>query len=325
MRMKGTAWLGGIAAAGLMLAGVARAQDPNANQDAHRRGTERAVAAMAAGDMPGPIDSLQDLQDTGKMLFKLADANNDGQISQREATDAGNLLVGGFFFRADQNGDGKISRDEARQARESLLKQKPYLRFVLDRAKYTATHDNQRGNQGNTSNPDPYQALTSLLDTNNDRQLQATELRQAVQTAVQGMFAAADTNRDGQLSPTEINAAMYGMARTAVQTAFQAADADHNGSLSKEEFDKALTQPGNVVFDILDANLDGQLSQQELDRAGRVVASMVRRAALPEAPNSPANLISTGRRPSEVAPVPNIPPPTQPDRGNRPGGTNPPR
>ena len=46
----------------------------------------------------GPIQNIQDLQDTGKLLFKLADTNNDGQISQKEATDAGNLLVGGFFF-----------------------------------------------------------------------------------------------------------------------------------------------------------------------------------------------------------------------------------
>ena len=322
--MRMTTWLSGMAAAGLVLAGVARAQQPGADPGAQRRGTERAVAAMAAGDLPGPIDSLQDLQDTGKMLFKLADANNDGQISQREAIDAGNLLVGGFFFRADQNGDGTISRDEARQARDTLLKQKPYLRFVLDRAKYSAQHGGAQGNRANanaTNNADPWQTLTGLLDTNNDRQIQATELRQAVQTAVQGMFAAADTNRDGQLSPTEINAALYGSVRTAMQAAFQAADADRNGSLSKEEFDKALTQPGNVVFDILDANLDGQLSQQELDRAGRVAASMLRRAAVPEAANSPANLISTGRTPGEVAPVPNIP---APNRGNNPGA-NPPR
>ena len=50
--------------------------------------------------LPGPIDSLGDLQDTGKMLFKLADTNNDNRISQKEAVDAGNLLAGGFFFRA---------------------------------------------------------------------------------------------------------------------------------------------------------------------------------------------------------------------------------
>ena len=57
----------------------------------------------------GPIQSIQDVQDTAKMLFKLADTNNDGQISQKEATDAGNLLVGGFFFRADANGDGVLT------------------------------------------------------------------------------------------------------------------------------------------------------------------------------------------------------------------------
>ena len=73
--------------------------------------------AVSAGDDEkkvgiGPIRSIQDLQDTAKMVFKLADTNNDGQISQKEATDVGDLLVGGFFFRADANGDGTLTPDE---------------------------------------------------------------------------------------------------------------------------------------------------------------------------------------------------------------------
>src|SRR5271154_4095177 len=73
--------------------------------------------------LPGPIDSISDLQDTAKLVFKLADTNNDDQISQKEATDAGNLLVGGFFFRADQNGDGVLTQQEAQQAKETLYTQ----------------------------------------------------------------------------------------------------------------------------------------------------------------------------------------------------------
>ncbi len=69
-------------------------------------------------DLPGPIDSLSDLRDTASLVFKLADTNNDNQISRKEATDAGNLLVGGFFFRADTNGDGVLTEQEAQQARE---------------------------------------------------------------------------------------------------------------------------------------------------------------------------------------------------------------
>src|SRR5439155_15599767 len=88
-----------------------------------------------AGDLPGPIDSIQDLQDTARMLFKMADTNNDGQISQKEAVDVGNLLVGGFFFRADANGDGTLTPEEARAARESLFQQQPLLRYVLQKAK----------------------------------------------------------------------------------------------------------------------------------------------------------------------------------------------
>ena len=76
-------------------------------------------------DLPGPIHSIEDLQDAGKLLFKLADTNNDNLISQKEAIDAGNLIAGGFFFRADANGDGVVTPDEARAAREALFNQRP--------------------------------------------------------------------------------------------------------------------------------------------------------------------------------------------------------
>src|ERR1700689_4775863 len=85
-------------------------------------------AARAGGE--GPIDALQD---AGKLVFKLVDENNDGQISQKEATDAGNLMVGGFFFRADANGDGVISKDEARAAKDAFLSQHPLLRVFFEK------------------------------------------------------------------------------------------------------------------------------------------------------------------------------------------------
>ena len=117
--------------------------------------TADASAAGAQGRRPaGPIDSLQDLQDTGRMIFKLADENNDGQISQKEAIDAGNLLVGGFFFRADQNGDGVLSQDEARQAREAFLSTKPWLRYAVETAKSQVEKDRQKGDTKTaTQNP----------------------------------------------------------------------------------------------------------------------------------------------------------------------------
>ena len=94
----------------------------------------RAMAQQRpAGDIPGPIDNIRDLQDTAKMLFKMADTNNDGQISQKEAIDVGNLLVGGFFFRADANGDGTLDPQEAQAAREQLFRQQPLLRYVFRR------------------------------------------------------------------------------------------------------------------------------------------------------------------------------------------------
>jgi len=295
--LKNSVW----AAAWLAAASLAHAQAPQpAAPPAHPAGGEHAAKA----DLPGPIDNLQDLEETARMVFKMADTNNDGQISQKEAVDVGNLLVGGFFFRADANGDGTISPEEARQARDSLLRQKPYLRLVLQRAKGAANAEGGRGNEG-TKNP--VQGLASLLDVNKDRKLEATEVRQAVQSTVQGFFAMADTNRDGQLNPTEINAAAVGALRTASQAAFEAADTDQNGGLSRAEFDKAITEPANMVFAILDADGDGQLSRQEIQNAERMMFAQVRLLRVPEPPNSIGRLIESGRTPGEVAPIPNIP------------------
>jgi len=298
-------WMRGVTLAGLgwlALSPVALAQQAAA-------GARPAAGANAAGDddrkpgdLPGPIDSLQDIQDTGKMLFKLADANNDGQISQKEAVDAGNLLVGGFFFRADQNGDGTLTKDEARAAREALFRQQPLLKVVLQRGKQAAKEEgigdraknNNANANANNSAPTSVRGLANLLDANDDQKLQASELRQAVQSSVQGLFAAGDSNRDNQLSPSEINAAMQGAARTAMQASFQEADANNDGQISKDEFDKALVKPAHVLFGVIDADGNDQLSQDEMQRAMRVVASQVRMLHVPEPANSLPNRVRSG-------------------------------
>jgi len=253
-------------------------------------------------DLPGPIDSLEDLQDTGKMLFMMADTDKDGQISQQEAIDAGNLIVGGYFFRADKDGNGSVSKEEADQAREALMARRPLLRVIIQRAqakdpKVTAATRNAQ------------QGAMSLLDTNNDGQIQGAEVKQAVQTTVQSVYAVADTNRDGEMSPSEVNAAVAGAARSMVQAMYQKADTDGNGQLSQAEYDKAIVEPANVVFLVLDANNDGQLSPQEFQAAQRALASQLRRLNLPEPANSPRNLIESGRTPAQAAPVPNFIPP----------------
>jgi len=272
------------------------------------------TAAAQNKDLPGPIDSLKDLQDTGRMIFKVVDENNDGQISQKEAVDAGNLAVGGLFFRADADGNGVVTQAEAKQARDAFLAQKPMVRFLIQRAQAVRP---QPG--ANAGTPNPAAIFATLFDANNDKQLQATEVRQAVQTTVQGLFAAADTNRDGFMSPVEVNAAIAGAVKAAQQASFQAADTDNNGQISKDEFTKSLTDPAHAAFQILDANSDGQLSQQELQQAGRIIENQFRRSMLPEAPNSPRHLIESGRKPSEVAPVPNIAVPVRPVPAPAPG------
>lgn len=296
MRMTMRSWM----VAGFALAaapGFATAQAPS-RAPAPAQGTDRPT-----GELPAPLDNLKDLEQAGRMLFKMADTNNDGLISQKEAIDAGNLLVGGFFFRADLNGDGVLSQDEAKQARESLFKQQPLLRYIVERGKAAAKAE--KG--GNDAGTDPAKAIGSLLDTNNDKQIQATEVRQAVQTAVQGFYAFADTNRDNQLSPTEVNAAIIGAARTAAQAMFQQADADHDGTLSRAEFDKAIIEPANLAFAILDADNDGKLSPQEAQQARQIVMAQLKMLMVPEPANSARNLLRTGVQPDQIAPVPSAP------------------
>jgi len=303
-------WKTGIATLSLGLAtavGSAWAQEPAREGGRAERPRPAAGRHHEEGDIPGPIDSVTDLQDTGKMLFKVADTNNDGQISQKEAIDAGNLLVGGFFFRADADGNGTLTQDEARQAREAMLRQNPGLRIVFGQMRRAARGE---GDQGSN----PAQGLASLLDGNQDRQLQAGELRQAVQTAVQGIYEAADTNRDGQMSPAEINAGVIGLARSAAQAAFQAADQDKNGSLSQEEFDRSIVEPAHAVFRMLDTDNDNQITPQEAQAARRFFRSQLRSLRVPEPANSPRNLIESGRNADEAAPVPAIGTPTPPAR-----------
>jgi len=260
------------------------------------------------GDLPGPIDNLSDLQDVGKMIFKAADENNDGQISQKEAVDAGNLVVGGFFFRADANGDGVLSQDEAKQAREAFLASKPWLRYVIQTAQTRPAQGGQpAAAQPGIAGTNPLAALGAALDTNNDKQLQAGEVRQAVQTTVQGLFATADSNRDGQLSTNEVNAAVAGAARTVAQAAFQQADTDGNGQVSQAEFEKAAMEPIRTAFQVLDLNHDGQLSQQEAQTARQVVMRGMRSMIVPEASNSPRHQIDAALG-SQTRPAPTAAP-----------------
>jgi len=256
-------------------------------------------------DLPGPIHSIEDLQDVGKLLFKLADTNNDNRISQKEAVDAGNLLVGGFFFRADTNGDGTVTPDEARAAREALFNQKPLLRFIFQRGE--AAINEQRGanavNQGKMT-------LMNVLDTNHDGNLSASELRQAVQTSVQSLFLTADRNGDGQLDPAEVNQAVMDMGRTAVQTAFNAADTDKNGAVSQAEFDKAIMNPAHVLFKIFDANNDGQISPDEMRSGMQILVQELRSMRVPEPSNSLShqlhqqNSAQSTAAPAAIAPRP---------------------
>jgi len=248
--------------------------------------------------LPGPIDSLGDLQDTGKMLFKLADTNNDNRISQKEAVDVGNLLAGGFFFRADANGDGTVTADESRAAREALFNQRPLLRFLFER---TREETQRQGNQAQINQAK--QTVMNLLDSNHDGNFSAPELRQAVQNSVQTIFMMADKNGDGQLDPAELNASVLDAGRAAVQTAFNTADLDKNGAVSQAEFDRAIINPAHVLFRIFDANNDNQISQDEMRSGMQILAREMRQLRVPEPGNSISNQIRRQNAAQAAPPV----------------------
>ncbi|MGO9601560.1 MAG: EF-hand domain-containing protein [Isosphaeraceae bacterium] len=302
-------------------------------------------ARAAEGDRTDPWNAIQNLEDTGKLLFKLADTNNDNRISQKEAIDAGNLLVGGFFFRADANGDGTVTAAEAAAARESLFNQRPLLRFIFQRSKDEINR--QGGVQVPTNQPGggtQQLNLAGLLDANHDGNYSAAEVRQAVQNSVQSLFMMADRNGDGQLDPAEVNQAVLEIGRTAVQTAFNAADTDRNGAVSEAEFDKAIMNPAHVFFRILDANNDNQISPDEMRSGMQILVREFKAMNVPEAPNSLSNQIRNMNIQSTptpapasgttFAPAPATAPPVQPVTptpgtiiapGGTYGGTMPPR
>ena len=163
-----------------------------------------------------------------------------------------------------------------------------------------------------------------MIDSNQDRKIEASEVRQTVKTTVEGIFNIADTNRDEQLSPSEINAAEVGLARAIAQSAFQTVDTDGNGAVSKAEFDKAVVNSANMAFSVVDANNDGQITPQEANAALRTAVDQVRQLNVPEPANSARNMLQSGRTPDQTAPVPKVNLPN-PGQSNTSGTVNQPR
>lgn len=247
----------------------------------------------------GPIDDLGDIEATLKMAFKLADADNNNAISQKEASDLAQLLAGGAFFAADADGNGVVSEQEGQAARDRMLQQRPLLRYIVIRT------DQDQKAEGKPGLKKGVQDLLAILDTNQDKQLQATEVRQAVETGVQTVFATGDANRDGQLTPDELEQAGAAIANTLAQGMFQMADKNNDGQLSKDEYLAALAEPAQASFAVLDANADGQLSTDELQRAQQIIVGQLRNLRVPDTTRSSGyNRPVTAPAAGSPAPVP---------------------
>lgn len=312
--MERTEMMGRGMAALLLMAATASAQVPGQPTRPSPGGPgqqQDQVAAQQARElgrqlekMPTPLDSPDDFRDAARLVFMIADADRNGLISQQEAIDGANIAVGGLFFAADADGDGTVTQQEAQTVRERILAQQPLLRVLVQNAK-------QRDQAG--SQEDPLRAIGLLLDSNNDKNLAATEVRGAVDAAVRGLYIAADTNRDGQMSPDEVNAAAIGLVQAAGEAIFQAADKDRDDAVSQAEFQQAIVEPANVIFAAIDVDGDGRISAEEAKQARSVILGQliprvpVARGAAP-IPNIDPKQVVPARSPSANAPAPGASP-----------------
>jgi len=95
--------------------------------------------------------ALRDVQNTGRLIFAMADANHDGLVSQQEAIDANNLLVGGFFFRADADCNGVVTEPEAKAVVDKYLDQNPWLKYVVQSLQSQARAKQNNGQEGHAA------------------------------------------------------------------------------------------------------------------------------------------------------------------------------
>src|SRR3954447_128437 len=81
-------------------------------------------------DLPNPMQFIRLAQTVGKTVFMAADVNHDDQISQKEAIDAANTMVGGYFFQADRDGNGVVTQEEAKAVSDTFFNQNPWIRYA---------------------------------------------------------------------------------------------------------------------------------------------------------------------------------------------------
>src|SRR3954452_22412889 len=97
-------------------------------------------------DLPNPMQLIRLVQTVGKTVFMAADVNHDDQISQKEAIDAANTMVGGYFFQAGRDGNGVVSQEEAKAVSDYFFNQNPWMRYV-----WQTIQSQQKSGQNNTN------------------------------------------------------------------------------------------------------------------------------------------------------------------------------
>lgn len=242
-----------------MLTNVARAGDGrvHSQRDSTRSlTTQHGDQGAACPHEVGIISmaAIEQWEQTGEKLFDMADINNDGELTRREAVGATNFLIGGFFARADENGNGVVTPDEARDMRTAILNQRPMLRTAVEALK-----------QG--TGDSPFKAIAQILDIDYGQPVTAEEARRAAREAVNVAFAGLDVNRDDRLTSTELKVGVSTLTAAATDAAFKSADKDTTGDISLNEFEAALLIPARTVFAMADKNDDRKLSPEEARQA----------------------------------------------------------
>ncbi len=187
-------------------------------------------------------------------LFELADANNDGQVTNAEAKQAREVL----FDRLDRDGNGFLDKPEERFARKEHRAAKKLHRFGRKMDRQQAADANDDGNVSWDEFSFAPSPKFERIDTNADGSISKEEHV----AAQREKFAKLDVNQDGFLNPTDrkMRKENRHSKREEMQTRM---DTNKDGQISKQEF---VSSDGPLMHHF-DLDKNGSITRDEMQKA----------------------------------------------------------
>jgi Ca2+-binding EF-hand superfamily protein len=200
-------------------------------------------AVTVLGLATAPVYAEKDPQAKVEKLMGKFDTNQDGQITQEEAS----AVRAEFFTEADTNKDGALNLDEYKIAKEKKQEKrfnKYFAKVDVDKSgdlNLTEFLNAKKDHMGNTTEPESeLKDRFTKMDTDNNAALTAQEVLEGKKKGI---------CKDGEGEKYDDNP----------EKSFAKKDADSNGSVSKAEFDA-----GDKMFSTFDANKDGTITKEEI-------------------------------------------------------------